>query len=168
MQGGIFAIEKDPPTPFPIPLAVNGHIVRKWELVLVIIRQSPNQLGKMADSIPKAKTEGNPFLDIEVDPSTNSGEGEDDVEDTPKEILDMVNRHERKSLPNIDSPLEVNLGTESKLKVVFVGAMLERDLKNHSTNSKMCSLGHTRICQVLLLILWCTILPLKHESRPVK
>lgn len=38
--------------------------------------------------------------------------------------------HERKSQPNIDSPLEVNLGTESEPKIVSFGAQLNRDLNN--------------------------------------
>lgn len=74
----------------------------------------------MANSIPNAKIGGNACLDIKVDPNANSVEGEDDVEDTAKEILDPVDRHERKSQPNIDSPVEVNLGIETDPKVMFI------------------------------------------------
>lgn len=51
----------------------------------------------MASSILKAKTGRNACLNIEVDLSTDSVEGKDDVEAMPKETLDLVDRHERKS-----------------------------------------------------------------------
>lgn len=68
--------------------------------------------------------------DIEVNLCTSSAEGEDDIKATPKEILNIVDRHERKSQPNVNSPLELNLGTGSDPKIVFVGPKLKRDLKN--------------------------------------
>lgn len=51
----------------------------------------------MANSIPRARTGGNACLDIEINLNTNSGEGKDYVEVTPKEIVDLVDSHERKS-----------------------------------------------------------------------
>lgn len=44
--------------------------------------------------------------------------------------VDLTDRHEKRSQPNIESRLEVNLGTMSEPKVVFVGAKLDRNLKN--------------------------------------
>lgn len=48
----------------------------------------------------------------------------------PRNFLDLVNRHGKRSQPNIDLPLEVNLGTDAVLKVIKVGAKLDRELKD--------------------------------------
>lgn len=56
-------------------------------------------------------------------------EDEDDAE-APKELLNLIDRHEMRSQPNIESPLEVSLETESEIEVVFIGAKLDRDLNN--------------------------------------
>lgn len=56
-------------------------------------------------------------------------EEEQDVKAAPKELIDLIDRHERRFQPNIKSPLEVNLRTESEPKVVFVGTKLNHDLK---------------------------------------
>lgn len=49
---------------------------------------------------------------------------------TKKALLGFINRHERRSQLKIELPLKVNIETESELKVVFVGAKLNRNLKN--------------------------------------
>lgn len=73
----------------------------------------------------------NVCLDIRVNLKTDHIEGEDDAEVALKELLDIVDRHERRHQPNIDSPLKVNLGIEAKPKIVFVGAKLDRKLKTN-------------------------------------
>lgn len=84
----------------------------------------------IANGILNTKTSGNTCLDTGVHLSMDGAEGEDNVRATAKELFDLVDRHERRSQPNIGSPLEVYLGIESEPKVVFVNAKLERDLKN--------------------------------------
>lgn len=69
-------------------------------------------------------------LDIGVDLKTDHIEDEEDAEAAPKELLDLLDRHERRSQLNIVSPLKVNLGTESEPKVVFIGIKLDKHLKN--------------------------------------
>lgn len=68
-------------------------------------------------------------LDIGVDLRTDQVEDQDDAEPTTKELLDLFERHERRSLPNIESALEVNLGTKAEPKIVMVGSKLDRQLK---------------------------------------
>lgn len=84
----------------------------------------------MIDGAYDVETQRITCLDIEVDLSTDCAKDKDDVEVAPKELLDLIDRYERRSQPNIDLPLEVNLGTESEPRVVFVGTKLERELKN--------------------------------------
>lgn len=67
---------------------------------------------------------GNVCLNIRVDLKIFHAEDEDDGEATPKELLDLLDRKERRSHPNIASPLEVSLETESERNVVF-GANLD-------------------------------------------
>lgn len=43
----------------------------------------------------KTKTGGNTCLDIEVRLNTGRAEDENDVEAVPKELLDLIDRHER-------------------------------------------------------------------------
>lgn len=64
----------------------------------------------MASSILESKTGGNTCIDIGVSLNMDCVEDEDDVKAAPKEFLDLVDRHERKSQTNIELPLEVNLG----------------------------------------------------------
>lgn len=65
-----------------------------------------------------------------VDLKRDHVEGEDDAEADFEKLLGVINRHERRSQPNIKSPLEMNLETEAEPKMVFVGAKLDRELKN--------------------------------------
>lgn len=78
----------------------------------------------MTDTILAIEIRRKACLDIEVELSTECAEDEDDVEVAPKELLDLIDRHERRSQQNIDSPLEVNLGTKSEPRVEFIGAKL--------------------------------------------
>lgn len=97
----------------------------------VIIKQKPTQ-------IPNTKTEflfwnnngqyqqaslsgRNVCLDNVVDLRMNQVEDEDDAKATPKDLLHLLDRHERKFQPNIKLPPEVNLGTAFKPNVVMVG-----------------------------------------------
>lgn len=68
----------------------------------------------------------NACLDIQVDLKTDQVEEEDDAEATPNELLNLIDRHERRSQPNIESLLEVNLGTNAEPKIVMVGSKLGR------------------------------------------
>lgn len=69
-------------------------------------------------------------LDIEGALETNHDEEENDVETTSKELLNLIDRHEKRSQSNIESPSKVDFGTESEPKVVFIRVKLYRDLKN--------------------------------------
>lgn len=86
-------------------------------VVLILFRM-------MADITLDVEARRNKCLDIEVALSTDCAEGEDDVETAPNELLDLIDKHERRSQLNIDLPLEVNLRIESEPGVVFVGAKL--------------------------------------------
>lgn len=56
----------------------------------------------MASNIPEAKIGGNICLDIGVILNIELAEDEDDVEALPKELLDLIDRFERRSQPNIN------------------------------------------------------------------
>lgn len=96
----------------------------------------------------------NTSLDIRFGLDADCTEDGDDVGNLSKELLDLVERHEMRLYPNIDSPLEVNLETESEPKVVFVDAKLKRDLKNQIVtclmDSRKCLIGLMSIYQVLI------------------
>lgn len=68
-------------------------------------------------------------LNVGVDLKINHVEDEDDVKAAFTKLVDLIDRHKRRSQLNIVSPLEVNLGIEREPKVVFIGAKLNRDLK---------------------------------------
>lgn len=131
-----------------------------------------NPYRAMANRIPEVGTSENACFDVKVDLCADSVEDEDDVEGAPKEILDLVDRHERKSQPNIDSPLEVNLGTESEPKMVSVGAKLNRDLKNQIitllNEFKDVFAWSYEDMPGLNTDIVVHHLPLRHECRPVK
>lgn len=73
---------------------------------------------------------GNACLDIGFDLKTDHVQDEDNVEAAPKELIDLIDRHEKRFQSNIESPLEVNLWTVSKKNVVLVSSKLDRDLRN--------------------------------------
>lgn len=66
----------------------------------------------MADSISTTEECGGVGLDIGVDLETDSKEDGNDAETTLKELLDLIDWHEKRSQSNIESPLEINLGIE--------------------------------------------------------
>lgn len=72
----------------------------------------------------------NVCLNINADLKTGHVEGEGVAETIPKELLNLLNRYERRFQLNIELSLEVNLGAEAKPKTVFVCAKLDRKLKN--------------------------------------
>lgn len=67
-------------------------------------------LFRMTSNI-KAVTElgGSACLDIAVNLKTYHIDAEDNAEAAPKELFDLIDRHERRSQLNIKSPLEINL-----------------------------------------------------------
>lgn len=95
--------------------------LRGWSRTLSIM---------MANGIPETKLGEKSCLDIGVDFNTDCAGYEDDVEAAPKELLDIINRHEMRCQSNIKLPLKVNLGIEIESKIVFVGVKLDIYLKN--------------------------------------
>lgn len=57
------------------------------------------------------KPGGNSCLDIEIDLKTDHVEDQEDVEAALEVLLELIDRHVKRSQPNIKSPLEVNIGT---------------------------------------------------------
>lgn len=110
----------------------------------------------MANGILETKTDGNACLDIGAGLSTGCAEGED-VEATHKELLDLIDRHER----NIDSPLQVNLENGSEPKVVFIDVKLHRGLKNQMitllNEFEDVLAWYMKICLVSIRTSWCVV-----------
>lgn len=69
---------------------------------------------------------GNTCLDIGVNLKTDHVKDEGDAKAASVELLDLVDRHEKRSSPNIESPIKVNLRTKIEPRIVFVGVKLER------------------------------------------
>lgn len=84
----------------------------------------------MVSSTPMTEVGGNVWLDTGVHLDTVRMEEEDDIEATPKELFDLIDRHERRSQSNIKSSLEANRDIENEPKVMFVGTKLNQNLKN--------------------------------------
>lgn len=75
-----------------------------------------------ADSTSTIEAGGNVCIDSGVNLKTDYEEDKNNVETAPKELLDLIDIHGRRSQPNTKSLLEIILGIESEPKVVFVGA----------------------------------------------
>lgn len=56
----------------------------------------------MTNVIPKIKTCENTCLNIEVGLRMDGSEGEDNAEDAPKELLDLLDEHESRFQLNVD------------------------------------------------------------------
>lgn len=84
----------------------------------------------MTDSTSTTEAGGNVCLNIVVDLETKHEEDEINAKTALKELIDLIDRHKRRSQPNSELPLEINLGSKSEPKVVFVGFKFDRNLKN--------------------------------------
>lgn len=81
----------------------------------------------MSSSINQTNLRGrNVCLDTRVNLQTDQIEDKDDAEATPKELHKLVDRHERRSQPNVGSPLEVNLMMDMEPRILMVILKLER------------------------------------------
>lgn len=111
-------------------------------------------------------------LDIGVDLKIVHVEDEDDAKAASKGLLNLIDKHERRSLPNTESPLQVHLGTEGEHKIVFVSCKLDRDLKNQLiillNEFKDVFVWSYEITLGLNTDIVVNRLPLQPECKPVK
>lgn len=73
--------------------------------------------------------DGNACLHIEVHLKTDYVEDKDDAKTAPKDLLDLIDKYERRSQLNIKLPLEVNLGSKSEPKIILFELNWIKDLK---------------------------------------